>query len=253
MLVTLLGTGTSSGVPLIACECEVCRSTDFRDKRLRTSIHLAVDDVSVVVDTGPDFRQQMLRMGLKRLDAVVFTHEHKDHTAGLDEVRAFNFRQNQEIPIYARDRVLAQLKNEFAYIFAEHKYPGVPHIQPHEIDDEPFEIRGVRFTPINVMHHKLPVYGFRVRDFTYLTDLNYISDEELEKVYGTRVLVLDALQRQPHISHFTLDEAVALAERIRAERTYFTHISHKLGTHRDVENELPPSIRLGYDGLQIQL
>lgn len=253
MLVTLLGTGTSSGVPLIGCECTVCRSVDFRDKRLRSSIHLAVDGRSLVIDTGPDFRQQMLRLGLTQLDAVVFTHEHKDHTAGLDEVRAFNFRQNQEIPIYGRDRVIDQLKREFAYIFSEHKYPGIPHVQTHVIDSEPFEVAGIRFQPIEVYHHKLPVFGFRIHDFTYLTDLNYISDEELEKVYGTRILVLDALQRQPHLSHFTLDEAIALVERIRPERTYFTHISHKLGLHREVEKELPPYIRLGYDGLQLHL
>ena len=253
MLVTLLGTGTSSGVPLIGCECVVCRSVDFRDKRLRTSIHIAVDGRSIVVDTGPDFRQQMLRLGLKQLDGVVFTHEHKDHTAGLDEVRAFNFLQNQEIPIYARDRVIDQLMREFSYIFSEHKYPGVPHIRTHIIDNNPFEVAGVRFQPIEVYHHKLPVFGFRIHDFTYLTDLNYIADQELEKVYGTRILVLDALQRLPHLSHFTLEEAVALVERIRPERAYFIHISHKLGLHRDVEKELPPNIRLGYDGLQLRL
>lgn len=253
MLVTLLGTGTSSGVPLIGCECIVCRSVDFRDKRLRTSVHIAVDNRSIVIDTGPDFRQQMLRLGLKQLDAVVFTHEHKDHTAGLDEVRAFNFRQNQEIPIYARDRVIDQLKREFAYIFSEHKYPGVPHIRPHIFENEPFDVAGIRIQPIEVYHYKLPVYGFRIHDFTYLTDLNYISDEELDKVYGTRILVLDALQRQPHLSHFTLEQAIALVERIRPERAYFTHISHKLGLHQEVEKELPHYIRLGYDGLQLHL
>lgn len=253
MIITLLGTGTSSGVPLIGCECDVCRSVDFRDKRLRSAIHISVNNRSFVVDTGPDFRQQVLRLDLKQLDAVLFTHEHKDHTAGMDEIRAYNFRSGQDIPIYARPSVLAQLTREFAYIFAEHKYPGIPRIQTNEIRNEPFEVQGVRFVPIEVMHHKLPVFGFRTGDFTYLTDLNYIADEELEKVYGTKVLVLDALQRQPHISHFTLDQAVALAERIGATKTYFTHISHKLGLHRDVEKELPAHIRLGYDGLQIKL
>jgi phosphoribosyl 1,2-cyclic phosphate phosphodiesterase len=253
MLITLLGTGTSSGVPLIGCECAVCQSVDYRDKRLRSSIHIAVDGRSLVVDTGPDFRQQVLRLRLRQLDAVLFTHEHKDHTAGLDEVRAYNFRSGQDMPIYARPTVLAQLKREFAYIFAEHKYPGVPHVRTTEITNVPFDVLGIPVMPIEVMHHKLPVYGFRIGDFTYLTDLNYISEEELEKVYGTKVLVLDALQRMPHISHFTLDQAVALAQRIGAEKTYFTHISHKLGLHRDVERELPPSIRLGYDGLRIQL
>ncbi|RIV18137.1 MBL fold metallo-hydrolase [Fibrisoma montanum] len=253
MIITLLGTGTSSGVPLIGCECAVCRSVDFRDKRLRSSVHVAVEGRSFIIDTGPDFRQQVLRLGLKQVDAVVYTHEHKDHTAGLDEIRAYNFRSGQEIPIYARASVLDQLQREFAYIFAERKYPGVPRVRMHEIANAPFDLLGVQIIPIEVMHHKLPVFGFRIGDFTYLTDLNYISDQELEKVWGTRVLVLDALQQQPHISHFTLEQAVALAERIRPERTYFTHISHKLGLHREVELTLPPHIRLGYDGLRISL
>lgn len=253
MTITLLGTGTSSGVPLIGCSCEVCRSVDFRDKRLRSSIHIAVDGRSFVVDTGPDFRQQVLRLNLRQLDAVLFTHEHKDHTAGLDEVRAYNFRSGQDMPVYGRPSVLAQLQREFAYIFADYKYPGTPRLQLYDIQNAPFEVLGVRITPIEAMHHRLPVYGFRFGDFTYLTDLNAISEPELEKVYGTKILVLDALQRQPHISHFTLDQAVALAQRIGADRTYFTHISHKLGLHHEVERELPASIRLGYDGLQIRL
>ncbi|MFC5411215.1 MBL fold metallo-hydrolase [Larkinella bovis] len=253
MIITLLGTGTSSGVPLIGCACEVCRSIDFRDKRLRTSIHLAIDGKSVVVDTGPDFRQQMLRTGIQRLDAVVFTHEHKDHTAGLDEVRAYNFLQGQDVPVYARQRVLSQLRTEYAYIFAEKKYPGIPRIRMHEIGNESFDIEGIPFIPIDVLHHRLPVFGYRIYNFTYLTDLNYISDEELAKVYGTEILVLDALQIEPHLSHFTLDQAIALTERIRPERTYFVHMSHKIGLHREVEKRLPASIRLGYDGMKIEL
>ncbi len=253
MIITLLGTGTSSGVPLIGCTCEVCRSVDFRDKRLRTSVHIDVNGRSFVIDTGPDFRQQVLRLNLQQLDAVLFTHEHKDHTAGLDEVRAYNFRSGKDMPVYGRPTVLAQLQREFAYVFAEHKYPGTPHVKLHNIINEPFDVLGVRFIPIEVMHHKLPVYGFRVGDFSYLTDLNYISDNELEKVYGSKILVLDALQRLPHISHFTLDQAVTLAKRVGADRTYLVHISHKLGLHREVEKELPGNIRLGYDGLQINL
>jgi phosphoribosyl 1,2-cyclic phosphate phosphodiesterase len=253
MVITLLGTGTSSGVPLIGCSCAVCRSVDFRDKRLRTSVHIAVEGKSLVIDTGPDFRQQVLRLGLTTLDAVLFTHEHKDHTAGLDEVRAFNFRSGQDMPVYGRASVLAQLQREFAYIFAEFRYPGIPRLTLHEIQHAPFEVQGIRITPIEVMHHLLPVYGFRVGDFTYLTDLNYISDSELEKVYGTRVLILDALRPEPHLSHFTLSEALALVERIRPERTYLTHISHQMGLHREVNATLPPSVKLGYDGLQIEL
>ena len=253
MLITLLGTGTSSGVPLIGCHCEVCRSVDFRDKRLRTSVHIALNDRSLVIDTGPDFRQQVLRLNLQQLDAVLFTHEHKDHTAGLDEVRAYNFRSGQDMPVYGRPTVLAQLQREFAYVFAENKYPGTPRIALHPIQNTPFEVLGIPVIPIEVMHHKLAVYGYRIGEFTYLTDLNYIAEDELEKVRGTRILVVDALQRQPHISHFTLDQAVAFAQHIDADRTYFVHISHKLGLHREVEQELPPNIRLGYDGLQIRL
>ena len=253
MLITLLGTGTSSGVPLIGCSCEVCRSVDFRDKRLRSSVHIAVDGRSFVIDTGPDFRQQVLRLDLQQLDAVLFTHEHKDHTAGLDEVRAYNFKSGQDMPVYGRPTVLAQLQREFSYIFADTKYPGTPHIRLHEIRNEPFDVQGIRVIPVEVMHHKLPVYGYRIHNFTYLTDLNSIAEEELEKVWGTEVLVLDALQRQAHISHFTLDQAVELAQRIGASQTYFTHISHKLGLHHEVEKELPHNIRLGYDGLQIRI
>lgn len=253
MRITLLGTGTSSGVPLIGCQCPVCRSVDFRDKRLRTSVHIAVAGKSFVIDTGPDFRQQVLRLGLLTLDAVLFTHEHKDHTAGLDEVRAYNFRSGQDMPIYARESVLQQLEREFAYIFAEFRYPGVPRITTHVIRNEPFEVQGVPIIPIEVLHHKLPVFGFRIGDFTYLTDLNHISDSELEKVRGTRVLVLDALRLEPHLSHFTLAEALALVERVQPEQTYLTHISHQMGLHREVNQTLPEGVRLGYDGLQIDL
>lgn len=253
MVVTLLGTGTSSGVPLIGCQCPVCRSVDFRDKRLRTSAHIAVAGKSFVIDTGPDFRQQVLRLGLLQLDAVLFTHEHKDHTAGLDELRAYNFLSGQDIPVYGRASVLRQLEREFDYIFAEFKYPGVPRIVTHAIRNEPFTVQGVPITPIDVLHHKLPVFGYRIGDFTYLTDLNHISDRELDKVRGTQVLVLDALRPEPHLSHFTLSEALALVERIRPERTYLTHISHQMGLHREVNPTLPPSVKLGYDGLQIKL
>ncbi|MBO0930045.1 MBL fold metallo-hydrolase [Fibrella aquatilis] len=253
MIVTLLGTGTSSGVPLIGCGCAVCRSVDFRDKRLRTSAHVQVGNTSIVIDTGPDFRQQVLRLGLLNLDAVLFTHEHKDHTAGLDEVRAYNFRSGKDMPVYARPTVLAQLAREFSYIFAEVKYPGIPRIITHVIDNEPFDVAGIQIIPIEVMHHKLPVYGFRIGDFTYLTDLNSISDAELEKVYGTRILILDALRHEEHLSHFALNESLALIERIQPERAYLTHISHQMGLHREVNLTLPPSVRLGYDGLQIEL
>ncbi len=254
MNVTFLGTGTSGGIPVLTCGCEVCKSLDFRDKRLRVSVWIEVENKSFVIDTGPDFRQQALRERIPNLDGVLYTHEHKDHTAGLDDIRPYNYLHGiQHLNLYAHERVLAQLKREFAYAFDEHKYPGVPLLNLHTIDNQPFTIEHVQFTPIEVMHHKLPVLGFRVKDFTYITDVNYISDEALEKVYGTKILVLGALQRSPHISHFTLDEAVAVAKKVNAEMTYLTHISHKMGLHTEVEKDLPPNIRLAYDGLKVRL
>ena len=253
MKITFLGTGTSQGVPVIACQCEVCQSLDYRDKRLRSSIHIATEATSVVIDTGPDFRQQILRENIKSLDAVVFTHEHKDHTAGMDDIRSFNFRQQKDMPVFGRPQVIEQLKREFAYVFAERKYPGVPQVDVNLINGAPFQIGDIPFTPIEVMHYKLPVYGFRIHNFTYITDANYISEEEKEKIKGSEVLVLNALQQQPHISHFTLQEAIALTEELQPERAYFTHISHKLGRHKDVQAQLPEHMFLAYDGLQITI
>lgn len=253
MIITFLGTGTSQGVPVIACDCEVCQSVDYRDKRTRTSIHIEVDGLSLVVDTGPDFRTQILRERVKRLDGVLFTHAHKDHTAGMDDVRSFNFKQQMDMPVYARQDVIEQLEKEFSYVFAEHKYPGVPQIETVPISNEPFQINDTTITPIEVMHYKLPVFGFRINDFTYITDANQISDIELKKVEGTRVLVLNALQKENHISHFTLQEAIDLAEQIGAEQTYFTHMSHRMGKQRDVEKELPDGIDFAFDGLKVKL
>jgi phosphoribosyl 1,2-cyclic phosphate phosphodiesterase len=255
MQVTLLGTGTSGGVPVLTCRCAVCTSLDYRDKRLRTSVHFNVDGKNIVIDTGPDFRQQALRARIDSLDAVVFTHEHKDHTAGLDDIRPYNYLQGiQELAIYAHPRVLAQLGREFEYAFTENRYPGIPILATNEIDKaQPFDVAGITFTPIEVIHYKLPVLGFRVRDFTYLTDCNFIAQEELEKAKGTRILVLDALQQSPHLSHFTLQQAIEVAQEIGAEKTFFTHISHKMGLHREVEKLLPDNMYLGYDGLNFDL
>lgn len=253
MNVTFLGTGTSQGVPVIACDCAVCRSLDYRDKRLRVSVWIEVDGKSFVIDTGPDFRQQMLRARVRRLDAVLFTHQHKDHTAGLDDVRAFNFTQNRDMPLYGRQEVLNQIRSEFAYAFSEHRYPGVPRLQLHAIDNQPFSLDGVTIQPIEVMHHRLSVFGFRVGDFTYITDANYISEEEIQKILGTRVLVLDALQRESHLSHFTLSQALDLIDRLNVPQAYLTHISHRMGLHRVVESELPPHVRVAYDGLTLSL
>jgi len=251
LIITFLGTGTSQGVPVIGCPCTVCQSLDFRDQRFRTSIQIAVQGQSFVVDTGPDFRMQMLREGIKKLDAVLFTHEHKDHTAGLDDIRPFNFYQKADIPIFGRKTVLEQLQREYAYIFNDKKYPGVPQVACVEIDQHPFQINGIAITPIPVLHYKLPVLGFRVGDFSYITDANQIPEESYALLEGTEILVLNALQKEPHIAHFTLDQAIEQALRIGAKKTYFTHISHRLGKHVAVEKELPEGIFLAYDGLKL--
>ncbi|SNS21805.1 phosphoribosyl 1,2-cyclic phosphate phosphodiesterase [Belliella buryatensis] len=254
MRVTFLGTGTSQGVPVIGCNCPVCASLDFRDKRLRSSIHIEIEGKSLVIDTGPDFRAQMLREQFNKLDAVIFTHEHKDHTAGLDDIRPFNFMQKKDMPVYATTKVLNQIKREFSYIFEEVKYPGVPQVMAKTISKEKiFEVEGVKIQPIEVMHYRLPVLGFRIGDFTYITDAKTIAPRELEKIKGSKVLVLNALQLNHHISHFTLEEAVAMVELLKPEKAYFTHISHKLGTHADVEKQLPDHIRLAFDGLKIDI
>ena len=252
MKVTFLGTGTSQGVPVIGCECEVCNSIDFQDNRLRSSVHIEVDNLSLVIDTGPDFRQQMLRNRVRKLDAVLFTHAHKDHTAGMDDIRSFNFLQKTDMPIYGKADVISQLRDEFAYVFAETKYPSIPQVKVNTITNTSFTIGKTKIRPIEVMHHKLPVHGFRINDFTYITDANYISESEKKKISGSRILVLNALQKKPHISHFTLDEALALIEEIKPEKAYLTHISHKLGKQRDVKKELPHNVELAWDGLVLK-
>ncbi|WP_162416990.1 MBL fold metallo-hydrolase [Cyclobacterium roseum] len=253
MKITFLGTGTSQGVPVIGCNCEVCQSLDFRDKRTRTSLHLEHEGKSIVIDTGPDFRMQMLRESINRLDAVVYTHEHKDHTAGLDDIRPFNFMQQTDIPLFGTPQVLDQIKTEFSYIFSANKYPGIPRVLINEIGNQPFDVLGMPFSPIQVMHHKLPVLGFRIKDFTYITDANYIAPEEIEKIKGTRILVVNALQIKPHISHFTLDEALAFIDEIGPGMAYLTHTSHRMGMHQRVQEHLPENVELAFDGLKIEL
>ncbi len=253
MNVIFLGTGTSQGVPVIACNCEVCRSVDYRDKRLRSSIVVQTDDLHVVVDTGPDFRQQMLRERITRLDAVLFTHAHKDHTAGMDDIRSFNFLQRKEMPMYGQQDALDQIKTEFAYVFSDSKYPGIPQVSLNPIEKDTFNINGSSIQPIEVMHYKLPVLGYRFEDFTYITDAKRIDDEEKEKIKGSKVLVLNALQKTEHVSHFTLDEALELIEELKPEQAYLTHISHKLGLHAQVSRELPDNVRLAHDGLKLTI
>lgn len=251
MKVTFLGTGTSQGVPLIACPCNVCQSIDPHNKRLRTSILIEDKGKVIVIDTGPDFRAQMLREKVKQLDAVVFTHEHKDHTAGFDDIRAFNFIEKKKIDVYASARVQEAIKREYAYIFSDFKYPGIPEINLFLLRNEPTIVHGIELLPVEVLHYKLPVFGYRIGDFTYITDANYISEEEKEKIKGSKVLVLNALRREPHVSHFTFDEALKVIEEIKPERAYLTHISHQLGLHSEVSKELPDGVELAYDGLRI--
>lgn len=253
MKITFLGTGTSQGVPVIACNCTVCASVDHRDKRLRSSVLVQTQGQNIVIDTGPDFRQQMLRARPDSLDAILYTHEHKDHTAGLDDIRPFYFRRKADVPVYARANVIHQLKQEYHYMFAEKRYPGVPAVEVHEIFSEAFQVGPTTVQPIEVMHHKLPVLGFRIGGFTYITDANYISPEEQEKIKGSQVLVLNALQTEKHISHFTLQEAIDLIVTLSPQKAYLTHISHRLGTQLQVEKLLPPNIALAYDGLTIEV
>ncbi|HEU4554516.1 MAG TPA: MBL fold metallo-hydrolase [Chitinophaga sp.] len=253
MKITFLGTGTSQGVPVIACNCRVCTSPDKKDTRLRSSILVESEIGNIVVDTTPDFRYQMLRAQVKHLEAVLITHSHKDHIAGMDDIRAFNYFQQKPIDIYATDFSQNVIMREFAYAFADFKYPGIPELNLQTITDEPFSIKDFAITPIQVMHHKMPVLGFRFGDFTYITDANFVADEEKEKILGSRVLVLNALRKEKHISHFTLGEAIALAQELQVPQVYFTHISHQLGLHAEVNTELPPGMALAYDGLQVTL
>jgi phosphoribosyl 1,2-cyclic phosphate phosphodiesterase len=251
MKVTFLGTGTSQGVPVIACECSVCSSPDSKDKRLRSSIMVEQNGKTIVVDTGPDFREQMLRHQVKQLDAILYTHAHRDHLSGLDDIRGFNFKMKRAIDVYCEKRVEAAIRREFFYAFEEPKYPGVPEMNLHQITLEPFQVLGIPIIPIQVFHHRMKVLGFRFGDFVYITDANRIEPAELEKMKGCKVLVLNALRREEHISHFTLDEAVELVNLLNPEAAYFTHISHQLGLHQEVEDELPAHIHLAYDGLEL--
>lgn len=251
LTITFLGTGTSSGVPMIGCSCAVCTSTDAKDNRLRSSILVRSAHTTLVVDAGPDFRYQMLRKGVKHLDAILFTHPHKDHIAGLDDVRAYNFFSRKPMDVYANELTQLALKREFSYAFSDTKYPGLPEINLHPITLDPFTVGDIPVIPIETWHHKLPVLGFRFGGFTYITDANRIEQPEKEKIRGSQILVLNTLRKQPHISHFTLQEAIDLVHELQIPRAYFTHISHQLGRHEDISSELPEGIHLAYDGLEL--
>lgn len=253
MRLTFLGTGTSQGVPVIACPCPVCQSDQEKDKRLRASVYVEVDGVNILIDAGPDFRQQMLRASVKHLDGILLTHEHKDHIGGLDDVRAFNFVNRRPMDIYAEERVQDALKQEYAYVFAENRYPGVPEMNLFNVDGYPFEINGVKIIPIRCFHYKMPIYGYRIGDLTYITDANFISEEEKEKIVGSKYIVINALRKQKHISHFTLGEALKLIEEFSPRKAFITHVSHQMGFHADIQAELPRNVSIAYDGLVVEI
>ncbi len=251
--ITFLGTGTSSGVPMVACGCEVCTSGNSKDKRLRSSILVQSATTTIVVDATPDFRCQMLKHKIKKIDAILITHPHKDHVAGIDDTRPFQFFQQQATKVYGNKMSLTGIKNEIPYAFAEVRYPGVPAIELHEISLEPFTIGDIPIIPIEVWHHKMCVYGFRFGNFTYITDANHIAESERQKIYDSQVIVLNALRQEAHISHFSLSEAIKVVEELGVPQAYFTHISHQLGLHNQVSKTLPAGISLAYDNLTLSL
>ena len=251
MKVTFLGTGTSQGVPVIGCKCDVCLSEEPENSRLRTSVLIQIDGRNFVIDTGPDFRQQMLIEQVESLDAIVFTHEHKDHVAGLDDIRAYNYWQKKPMDIYANSAVETAIRRDFHYAFDPSIKGGVPRMNIINIDIKDFELGGVKWTPLPVMHGEMEVLGFRIGDFAYVTDVNFISEETFEKLEGIKILVISALRKFEHPSHFSLDEVLAVIERLKPDASYLTHMSHLMGLHSQLESELPENVCPAYDGLQI--
>lgn len=253
MRVRLLGTGTSQGIPIIGCHCPVCTSTDERDHRLRTSALVEVDGVNILIDAGPDLRQQLLRCGVTRLDALLLTHEHKDHTGGIDDVRPINFLMKTPLNIYGQPRVMKAIRNDYSYAFGPDQYPGVPQLVLNPLQPEPFEVKGVEVIPVKVRHMTLPIFGYRIRNFAYITDASFISETEKKKLKGVKVLVINALRREQHYSHFNLEQALAVIDEVKPERAYLTHVSHRLGKYVDVSPELPQNVFLGIDNQVIEV
>jgi phosphoribosyl 1,2-cyclic phosphate phosphodiesterase len=255
MHVTFLGTGTSQGIPVIACRCDICTSSDPRDHRLRSSILVETCGLRIVVDCGPDFRQQMLREDIRSIDAILVTHAHKDHLGGLDDVRAFNYILQRPAAVYATPEVQKQIRREYSYAFGGDRYPGVPEIDLIKFGKRPFHIQSLKVIPVRALHFGEDhyVYGFRIGAFTYLTDVYRISEEEKDKIRGSKVIVVNALRKKPHYSHMNLDEALALLEELKPERGFLTHISHQMGLHAVVEKDLPANVRMAYDGLKVHV
>lgn len=253
MRITVLGSGTSQGIPVIGCSCDVCQSKDPRDKRLRTSLLIQSREATVAIDAGPDFRQQMLREDVTHLDAVIITHEHKDHIGGLDDLRPFIFRQGKPMPLYVSDEALPEIKREFSYAFEEHPYPGAPTYEIRQLDETPFDIGDLHFVPIRLKHFTLTCYAFRIGKFAYVTDLSEISEEALKKLEGIEYLIIEALQRKKHYSHLTIDEAIDIAKRLRPRHTWFTHCSHSMGRYAAISPELPEGMALAFDGLKFDV
>jgi len=253
MTITFLGTGTSTGVPVVACNCEVCRSTDEHDTRLRTSVMVDVDGQKFIIDCGPDFRYQMIREKVEDISAIIFTHGHRDHIAGIDDVRAFNYVLNKTVDIYASQEVINSINKEFPYILTEKRFFGAPQLNFNVIENKTFAINGINIQPVEVMHHKLSVFGFRIGGFTYITDASYISETEKPKAIGSDILVINALRKSKHISHFSLEEALELIKELKPGRAYITHLSHFIGLHKDIQESLPPNVFLAFDGLKLEL
>lgn len=254
MRVVFTGTGTSTGVPQIACDCDVCQSLHPKDKRQRCSVLVNIDGKNLVIDSGPDFRNQMLGLGLKKLDALLLTHEHKDHIGGFDDIRGFNFAQNNEsLDVYLNQRTYRCIQRDFAYMFEEPQYPGIPKANFHVIDETPFEAAGIRVVPLEVMHYKLPVFGYRIENFCYITDVNFIPEKTATKLYDADVLVLSAVRWSPHISHFTVEQAIEQLQKFSPKIGVITHLSHQIGIHEEIQKRLPENIFLAYDGMSFEL